>query len=229
MYSIARFKLFSRDDFRSREECVCLAQVDHQIAAFHPGAGGKAYRGTIPTQGAPLAIIGAGCLEDMYEFPTRYREKSMPFFFDPGQAIAALPEVAIKNGFEGADVVFGNDYEFSMMCQKSAWEEPEMLRHAKTLVITLGKLGSRIVTRSSEVKVPAVRTASVVDPTGVGDAYRAGYIKGHLAGLPPEKCAKIASTVAVFCVEKEGTQEHQFTMQDLKDRYEDGYQEQFPL
>ena len=200
---------------------------DNQIAAFHPGAGGKAYAADLPA--ARLGIIAPGCLEDIHEFPAMYRKMQTPFFFDPGQVILALPEDDLKNGIEGADVVFANDYEFTVLSQRTGWQEFEMLRHAKTLVITLGDMGSRIVSRASEVRVPAVHAKNLVDPTGAGDAYRAGYAKGFLANLSPEKCARLGSTAAVYAVESVGTQAHRFTLDEFKKRYEASYGEACPV
>lgn len=208
---------------------VMTDRGDNQIAAFHPGAGGKSYGDRVPFEWAKLAIISPGCLEDMHALPEIYRKNSIPFFFDPGQVIPALSSDDLKNGIEGAEVVFGNDYELEMITQKTGWQEAEILQHVKTLVITLGAEGSRVMTSNVELRVSAVKAVQMQDPTGAGDAYRAGYAKGFLAGLLPEQCAKLASTAAVFNVERIGTQEHSFTMDDFKKRYEEAYGEPLPL
>ncbi len=208
---------------------VMTDRGDNQIAAFHPGAGAKSYGDRVPFEWAKLAIIAPGCLEDMHMLPETYRANKIPFFFDPGQVIVALSSDDIKNGIQGADVVFGNDYELTMIAQKTGWQEAEILEHAKTLVVTLGEEGSRVITRNVELRVKAVKALEARDPTGAGDAYRAGYAKGFLAGMLPEQCAKLGSTSAVFAVESIGTQEHGFTFDDFKKRYEDSYSETLPL
>lgn len=208
---------------------VVTDRGDNQIAAFHPGAGGKSYGERVPFEWGKLAIIAPGCLEDMHALPEIYRANKIPFFFDPGQVIPALSSDDLKNGIQGAEVVFGNDYELEMIVQKTGWQEADILHHAKTLVITLGEEGSRVITPNVELRVNAVKAIQMLDPTGAGDAYRAGYAKGFLIGLPPEKCAKIASTAAVFNVESVGTQEHHFTLDDFKKRYEAAYSEPCPI
>lgn len=202
---------------------------DNQIAAFHPGAGAKSYGDRVPFEWAKLAVISPGCLEDMHMLPEIYRANKIPFFFDPGQVIVALSSDDLKNGIEGAEVVFGNDYELAMIAQKTGWQEADILKHAKTLVITLGEGGSRVITPNVEIKVAAASAKELRDPTGAGDAFRAGYAKGFLAGLPPEQCAKIASTAAVYDVEAVGTQDHTFTMGEFRRRYEETYHEPCPI
>ncbi len=218
---------------RNTEKSTSFAYIltdkgDNQIAGFHLGAGGTPY-GEFPTDGAALAIIGPGCFDDMRDLPIACRKAHVPFFFDPGQVIPALPIESLRGGFEGAAAVFGNDYEFSMLSKRLGWSEKEMLEHTKMLVITLGEKGTRIVTQGGEVTVAAVSAKAVLDPTGAGDSYRAGFMKGYLAGLSPETCARIGSTVAVYCVETRGTQEHRFSMLELATRYESAYGDKFPL
>lgn len=218
---------------RNQEKSTSFAYIltdqgDNQIAGFHLGAGGTPY-GEFPTDGAALAIIGPGCFDDMRDLPVACRESNVLFFFDPGQVIPVLPLESLRGGFEGAAAVFGNDYEFSMLSKRLGWSEKEMLEHTQTLVITLGEKGTRIVTRDEEMTVAAVSAKEVLDPTGAGDSYRAGFMKGYLAGLSPAICAKIGSVVAVYCVEARGTQEHRFSMAELALRYENAYGDKFPL
>ncbi|HWO07781.1 MAG TPA: carbohydrate kinase family protein [Candidatus Paceibacterota bacterium] len=208
---------------------VVTDRGDNQIAAFYPGAGAKSYGDRVPFEWAKLAIIAPGCLEDMHALPEIYRANKIPFFFDPGQTIISLTSDDLRNGITGAAVVFGNDYELAMITQKTGWQEADILKNAKALVITLGEEGSRIVTPNVEVRVSAVHAKENRDPTGAGDSYRAGYAKGFLAGLPPEQCAKIASVAAVYDVESVGTQDHHYTMEEFKARYEAAYNQPFPL
>ncbi len=207
---------------------ILTDQADNQIAGFHLGAGGTPYGSDVPVKNATAGIISPGCFDDMAAFPNMFRDAKVPFFFDPGQVIPMLPIETLKNGFEGAEAVFGNDYEFSMMSKRLGWEEREMITHTKLLVITLGEKGTRLVSRDGEIVIPAVKAEKVVDPTGAGDSYRAGYLHGFVAGLASEECARIGSTVAVHCVETAGTQEHVFTVSELARRYEITYGEQYP-
>ena len=153
----------------------------------------------------------------------------VPFFFDPGQLIPALSSDDLKNGITGAEVVFCNDYELAMITQKTGWQEQDIVQHAKVLIVTLGVEGCRVMTSNTESRVTAVKAKEVLDPTGAGDAFRAGYAKGFLVGLSLEKCARLAATTAVYDVETVGTQDHSFTMDEFKKRYESAYGEACPI
>lgn len=218
---------------RNQEKSTSFAYIltdqgDNQISGFHLGAGATPY-GKFPVEDAVLAIIGPGNFDDMQKLPEACREAKVPFFFDPGQVIPMLPIETLQKGFEGAAAVFGNDYEFSMLSNRLGWSEKEMLERTTMLVITLGEKGTRIVTKLEEKTVPAVIAREVVDPTGAGDSYRAGFIKGFIQKKTPEECARLGSTTAVYCVETGGTQEHRFSMDDVKTRYTENYRTSFPL
>jgi adenosine kinase len=207
---------------------VMTDKADNQIAAFHPGAGAIAY-GEPAMEKDTLAIIGPGCLADMRAFPDVFRGNGVRFLFDPGQSINALSADDLRNGITNAEVVFTNDYEFALISSKTGWSEKDAVNEAKTLIITLGAEGTRIITKDGEEKVAAAPSDKVLDPTGAGDAYRAGYIKGMIAGLPSTVCAKLGSVVAAFAIESVGTQEHTFTLEDVKTRYQKSYNETLAL
>ncbi len=198
-------------------------KADNQIAAFHMGAAGYAHDSVIDTDGRDFAIVAPGCIEDMKAFPEIYRKRGFPFLYDPAQAITALSGEDLRAGMSGAKVLFGSDYEFGLMAQKTGWTENTMLANVPTLVITHGGEGSRIVTRDGESRVKVVPAKNLSDPTGAGDAYRAGFLRGMLAGFSFENCAKLASTVAAYTVEAYGTQTHKFTVDELKQRYQETY------
>lgn len=198
---------------------------DNQITAFHMGAGGKAYASAIDFAPTDLLIAGAGNLTDMEVFPKMAKQVGATYFFDPGQAIPSLSSDALRAGLEGAHVLFGNDYELSMISKKTMWSEADLLLRVPTLVITLGEQGTRIVTKEGERAVKVVPVAHVVDPTGAGDAYRAGFIVGFLAKRPLRESVQLASTVAAYAIEHVGTQNHTFTMDELKARYQAAYGE----
>ncbi len=197
---------------------------DNQIAAFHPGASAVPY-GDVNPKGGAIALISAGCLDDMRTLPDVYRGYGTRFLFDPGQCIPALTADDLRNGMTDATVVFMNDYEFELIKVATGWKEQDILKVAETLVITLGGQGSRVLTRNGETLVKAVFAKEVVDPTGAGDAYRAGYIKGMTLGWAAPQCAQLGSTAAAYCVEKAGTQAHSFTKGDLQERCASSYGE----
>jgi adenosine kinase len=230
---LKRLGIETKSIHRNNEKSTSFAYIltdqgDNQIAGFHLGAGGTPYGVDVPISGASAGIISPGCFDDMAALPEMFRNAKIPFFFDPGQVIPSLPIETLKNGLEGAEAVFGNDYEFSMLSKRLGWSENDMLEHAKLLVITLGEKGTRLVSKAGETLVPAVPADRVVDPTGAGDSYRAGYLNGFVHGLAPETCARLGSAVAVHCVEASGTQEHRLGT-TLSSRYEAVYGEKYPL
>ncbi|MEK7509743.1 MAG: carbohydrate kinase family protein [Patescibacteria group bacterium] len=208
---------------------VITDKGDNQIAAYHPGAGAVAYGSDVPARSDSIALISAGCTDDIRALPDIYRGNGTRFLFDPGQSILALTGDDLRNGITDAEAVFVNDYEFALIKNMTGWGEAEVLKVANALVITLGEEGSRVLTKEGEVKVHAVKVTENIDPTGAGDAYRAGYIKGIRLGWPPSQCAKLGSATAVYAVEHMGTQNHRFTVEELKERYESAYSETLVL
>lgn len=204
---------------------ILTDKADNQIAAFSFGAGKVAYGVPPQTEGVACALIGAGNPDDMRALPAHYRARGLPYFYDPAQQIPLLSADDLRAGIEGAAGLFGNDYELGLIMQKVGWNEKELSAHTPLVVVTLGEKGSRIVSAGSVEEVKAVSVAEVVDPTGAGDAYRAGFIAGHLAGEPPRTCVQIGSCVAAYAVEQYGTQNHRFTLPELKKRYEEAYSE----
>lgn len=208
---------------------ITTDRANNQITAFYAGASHEPYLRDIRHETAELAIVAAGSSADPLSFVRRYRYGKVPYFFDPAQQITALSADQLRDGITGAGIVFGNDYEFKLMAGKTGWQEADMLERAEALVVTLGENGSRVVTREGEWRVPAVPARAIVDPTGAGDAYRAGFAKGYLQGLPLPLCARLASAVAVHAVEKYGTQNHSFTIKELKERHKGAYGETLDL
>lgn len=234
---LAYLKNISIDTFAIRIESevatsfayMITDRADNQISAFHPGAGGFAYGNSLSAEGSALGHIGAGSLLDMEEFPRFFKERSVKYFFDPGQAIPALSPVVLQSGIEGSAAVFCNDYELSMLTKKTGWNEGEIASKTEILIVTLGEKGARIIAKGKEIVIPSVQVEKVVDPTGAGDAHRAGFIKGYLAQLPLEITGRLASTTAAYAVESLGTQNHRYTMAELQVRYQKAFGESLEI
>lgn len=216
-------------DAQTSAAFVFTDKEDNQIAAFYPGAGGYAYDATLNLEGRALAIVSPGCVEDMAALPRHYRGQNFRYLYDPGQQVLALSPGQLQEGLSSAFVVFANDYEMGLIAQKTGWTEDALLERVPTLVITYGPNGSRVRMRQGDAQVPAVKLDAPVDPTGAGDAYRAGFIKGMLAGLTYEQCARLGSVVASFCVEKHGTQNHTFDGDMVLERYKKTYGEKLKM
>ncbi len=208
---------------------IMTDRANNQISAFSMASGGTPYIPLPPTEEARCAIIGAGCVEDMARLPEYYREQGIEYFYDPGQQIPALSADQLRDGMTGCKGLFVNDYELSLILAKTGWDEATIVGKAAALIVTLGEKGSRIVTRGGEEIVKAVTVAQVVDPTGAGDAYRAGFIAGTLRGYAMRGATQLASAVAAYAVEHYGTQNHTFTIPELGQRYQTAYGETLTL
>lgn len=207
---------------------ILTDKANNQIAAFSFGAGKKKYEPLPEAAGVSCAILGAGSLDDLRVLPKYYREKSLLYFYDPAQEIPLLSAEELRDGIEGSAGVFGNDYELGLITEKTGWDEKQILEKTSMLIITYGEKGSRVMTKEGEVRVNAAPVRDVVDPTGAGDAYRAGFISAHLSGQSQKVCAQAGSIAAAYAVEHYGTQNHTYTLEDFKNRYAESYNEAFP-
>jgi adenosine kinase len=129
----------------------------------------------------------------------------------------------LRDGISGAKLVIVNDYELELLRQKTGLGEPDILKLAGALVITRGELGSTVVTRDAWVDVAAVTPHRIVDPTGVGDAYRGGLMKGMALDLPYEACARMGSVAATYALEHLGGQSHSYTWDEFRLRYQEHF------
>ena len=170
-----------------------------------------------------LAIIAPGNLPDMLNYSRRYKEMGLPFIFDPGQSIPAWGPEELREMATGALALIMNDYEQEMFCQKTGLNEGDLKNLVEALIITKGEEGSELVGPQGREMIPAAKPRQVKDPTGAGDAYRAGLIKGLTLGLPWGSAALMGATLASFGVEQAGTQEHRLTVSDFWRRYRDNF------
>lgn len=207
---------------------IVTDRANNQIAAFAMAAGATAY-GVLPDADFKCGILGAGCVADTIAIAAHAKAKGIGYYVDPGQAMPAFAADDLKEIISGAAGLFCNDYELNLITEKTGWNEAALLKQTPLLVVTLGAKGSRIMTKNGVTEIPAVPVEKLIDPTGAGDAHRAGFVKGILAGLSLKECGQLASTVAGYAVEQQGTQNHRFTLAELKERYAASYGEQVAL
>ena len=195
--------------------------ADNQITGFNPGAmkfpSEYAFDGLNPA--GAYAIIAPGNLEDMLAYSRFYKARGVPYIFDPGQSIPAWGGPELKEMAQGALALITNDYELEMFRQKTGLREPDLLNLAGMVITTLGEAGSVVLTPGGREEIPAVPPRQVQDPTGAGDAYRAGLLKGLAQGLAWRDAARLGAALASFCVEQQGTQEHRVELPRLWERY----------
>jgi len=187
--------------------------ADNQITGFNPGA--MRHPCTAEPKAAEagkraLAIVAPGNLEDMVRLSGRCRELEIPYICDPGQAIPALSAEALVAMITGARLLISNDYELELIRQKTGLAVPDLLTRTPAVITTLAEKGSVVVTPDGETHIPAVPAHPVADPTGAGDAYRAGLLKGLTEGRTLVAAARMGAACASFAVEHHGTQVHRF-------------------
>lgn len=204
---------------------ITTDEADNQITGFNPGAmkfpSLYSFNGLTPDN--TLAIISPGCIEDMRSYSRFFKEQKIPYIFDPGQSIPALSSDDMMNMITGAQILVSNDYELEMIKKGTGWNKNDILQRTPTVITTLGEHGSILTTNGNEIKIRAAKAATLHEPTGAGDAYRAGLIKGLLMKKSLLESAQMGSTCASYVVEKHGTQEHQFTLDEFWKRYRENF------
>jgi adenosine kinase len=193
---------------------VCTTDlVMAQIASFYPGAMSQARNISlakiVSSLGTPeLVIVGANDPETMFLHTDECRKLGLAFAADPSQQLARLSGEEIRRLIDGATYLFTNDYEWDLLLQKTGWTDADVLAQVGLRVTTLGPKGVDMVSADgTSIHVDVVPETSKVDPTGVGDAFRAGFLTGRSAGLGLERSAQLGSLVAVLVLETNGTQE----------------------
>jgi adenosine kinase len=212
---------------------IATDEANSQLIFFHPGA----MNSQSPFQpeklkGDPkshLAMISPGCLGDMRRLAKAYRACGIPFIFDPGQQIPAFSGPELMDMLEGSFMLMTNEYELDLLISKCDLTEASIFKHTQNLLTTLGEKGSRLLTPHTDQHIATVPVRSALNPTGAGDAYRAGVLKGLSSGLDLIHSSRLGATVAAFCVEAPGTQDHKFTMTEVKERYKLTFTEELVL
>ena len=202
---------------------IITDRARNQITGFHPGAMrnknvriGLSKRLAKPVS---LAIISPGNPKDMLAAAEECGREKIPYIFDPGQQIPVLDPQALRGAMAGAMMVIGNDYEMALIAQKTNLSKLTLLKKRKTVITTFGEEGSEKATAEKTYRIPALRVKKAVDPTGAGDAYRAGLIAALAKRRSWEVAGRIAATVASFAVEHYGTQEHHISWETVRVRY----------
>lgn len=195
---------------------------DNQITAFNPGA--MAYESDLPplsgAGGNTMILIGPGNKNDMMSLAQKAGESGVPFLFDPGQSLNIWKGEEIRKAVSGALCFISNDYELSLFLQMTQWSMEALFEHVQIVITTQGPEGSVLNRQGEKTFIPSVPAREVCDPTGAGDAFRAGLLKGLIMGMDWETCCQIGSVSAVYAVEHYGTQEHHLEWDSFCRRYE---------
>jgi adenosine kinase len=192
----------------------------NQITAFHPGAMNHSWKIKVPSNdGISIGVVAPDSRQGMLEHAEQFKAAGIPFIFDPGQAMPLFEGEDFRRFISIADWLAVNDYEWHLLRERTGWSEADCLKHVKALIITRGGEGSVIHANGKVHHIPCARAREVVDPTGCGDAYRAGLIHGILRGLDWDTSGRIASLMGAFKIAVRGTQNHTFTKTEFADAY----------
>lgn len=200
---------------------ITTDRADNQITGFNPGAM-KHPSGYVFNSGGAhraLVLIGPGNLTDMKEYARACKQKGIPYICDPGQSLTAWQEADLTEWLQGSLLLVSNDYELELIMKMTGRDKKGLLELTSTIITTLGEKGSRISTGSGDIPVAPVPPRAIVDPTGAGDAYRAGLIKGLVTGRSTEVAARMGAVAATYAIEQYGTQEHRYSHEEFLARY----------
>jgi adenosine kinase len=197
---------------------------DNQITAFHPGAMNFAETNKVSdAEGVTIGLVSPDGRTGMIEHAAQFAEAGIPFIFDPGRGLPMFDGNDLKKFIEQCTWVTVNDYEWQLLKDRTGWNESDVTSRTKALIVTRGGEGSLIHTRDGVHEIPTAKPTAVEDPTGCGDAYRAGLLHGLLNDMDWDTTGRIASLMGSIKIAKHGTQNHSFTIDEFKKRYKSAF------
>lgn len=208
-------------------QCFITTDIDNnQINAFHPGAMNFSQRNSVSdADDISLGIIGPDGRDGMIQHAAEFAAAEIPFFFDPGQQLPMFDGAELMTFLEQANYAVFNDYESEMVFDKTGLNLEQVAERVEALIITRGGSGSEIYTNGELTKIAAAPISAAVDPTGCGDAYRAGLMYGVAQGYDWKTSGQMASLCGAIKIEHSGTQQHRFSMEEFANRYESAFGE----
>ena len=212
------------EDAYTAQAFITTDMDDNQITAFHPGAMNRSHETRVTdASGVKLGIVSPDGREGMIQHARQFAEAGIPFIFDPGQGMPLFDGDDLLAFLEQATWVTLNDYEAELMQERTEKSLRELAGYVKGLIVTLGARGSAIYTDGRVIEIPVVPATQVNDPTGCGDAYRAGLLYGLARGLDWETTGRIAALIGTIKIEQHGTQNHGFTPEEFAIRFRDRF------
>jgi adenosine kinase len=199
---------------------------DNQITAFHPGAMNYSHLNHVAdAQALTIGIVAPDGREGMLQHAQEFHDAGVPFIFDPGQGLPLFSGGELLNFLQLADYCCVNDYEARLLEEKTGQPVEELAAMVEAFVVTLGADGARIYSDGQRIDIPGVRPDALVDPTGCGDAFRAGLLYGIARGMPLEKAGRLASLMGSIKIAHRGGQNHKPTRDEIAARYEAAFGE----
>ncbi|RIK98482.1 MAG: carbohydrate kinase family protein [Proteobacteria bacterium] len=230
-HGIRRDGIRIHDDAHTAQCFITTDLDDNQIVAFHPGAMERASQLRVEdvAGNVSLAIVGPDDNAAMRRHAAVLKERGVPVVIDPGQQLINFDPDGLLTFLEGARVFVVNDYEWAVTLERTGFLERDLAKRADAIIVTRGASGSTILEGDARTEVPAATAERVVDPTGCGDAYRAGLLYGLASGAPLERAARIGSVMGCLAVEERGTQSVRASRSEIRARYEKAFGEPFPV
>ena len=199
---------------------------NNQIIAFHPGAMNFAHQNKIgDASNVELGIVGPDGRDAMIEHAQQFAELEIPFIFDPGQGLPMFGGAELLTFLDQANYAIVNDYESQMLLEKTGLSLEQLAAKVETLIVTRGGEGSEIYHGGEMIKISSAPISDAVDPTGCGDAYRAGVMFGITTGRDWKTCGQLGALCGAIKIEHSGTQNHSFTPESFAERYKEAFGE----
>jgi len=197
---------------------------DNQITAFHPGAMNLSHENSVfDASDVTIGIVSPDGRDGMIQHAQEFAEAGIPFIFDPGQGMPMFSGDELLTFMDQATWATLNDYEAQLMQERTGQSLDDLAQLVKALIVTRGGNGSTIYTREDDVEIPCATPRMVLDPTGCGDAYRAGLLYGIMNDMDWETTGRIASLMGAIKIEKAGTQNHNFSYAEFEERFKFEY------
>lgn len=204
---------------------------DNQITAFHPGAMDFAHQNRVDevTETISIGIIAPDGRTAMMEHAEQFAEKKIPFVFDPGQGLPMFSGAELVHFLKLADYCIVNDYEAKMLCDSTGWSLPKLAEEVEALIVTRGANGSTIYSAGESIEIPCAKVNVLIDPTGCGDAYRAGLLYGISRKLSWQQTGRLGAVMGAIKIEHRGGQNHNVSLAEIAQRYEQSFGERLEL
>jgi adenosine kinase len=197
---------------------------DNQITAFHPGAMDYSHENHVPANaGVTIGMVSPDGRQGMIDHADQFADAGIPFIFDPGQGLPMFEGAELKRFIDQATWVAVNDYEGQMLQERTGWSAGEISQHVEALIVTRGGAGSAIFANGEEIVIPPVEAAEILDPTGCGDAYRAGLLLGISRQMSWEDTGRLASLIGSIKIAHRGTQNHALSPETVGAAFEAAY------
>jgi adenosine kinase len=197
-----------------------------QIASFYTGAMADARDLSIKDLvlvDIELVVVSPNDPAAMSKYPSECRELNIPYLYDPGQQVVRMDPAEIRDGLKGAQSVFVNEYEFELIQKHTGMTAADIISSVEYAVVTCGECGSDVYAAGDHFHIDVIKPSQIADPTGVGDAFRGGFLRGRKLGYDWVTCARMGTLAATYCLENRGTQNHRYSVEDFVQRYRENY------